>query len=90
MILYKFEGQNFIKNLFGLKFSNFSETSVSETLNKLLDFQRKGSLIKVEEGFISSSYIYSKIVFQNRDVLLILYVPQGIPIYAMIIKKKLK
>ena len=82
MILYRFVDQNFIKNLFGLEFSNFSETSVSETVNKFLELWRMGSLVKVEGGFISSSYIYSKNVFQNRDVLLKLYVPQGTPIYA--------
>ncbi len=82
MILYRFVDQNFIKNLFGLEFSNYSESSVSDTVNKLLDLWRKGSLIKVEGGFISSSYLYSKNVFQNRDILLKLYVPQGTPIYA--------
>ena len=82
MILYRFVDQNFIKNLYGLEFSNFSETSISETVNKLLEFWKNGSLIKIEGGFISSSYIYSKNVFQNRDVLLKLYVPEGTPIYA--------
>lgn len=38
--------------------------------------------IKLEGGFISASYIYSKNVFQDRDVLLKLYVPEGTPIYA--------
>lgn len=82
MILFRFVDQNFIKNLFGVKFDNFNESSVSDAVNQLINQWRKEKPIKLEGGFISSSYIYSKNVFQERDVMLKLYVPKGTPIYA--------
>ena len=83
MILFRFVDQNFIKNLFGIQFLNYSESSVSDAVCKLLNcWHKMGTPIKLEGGFISASYIYTKNVFQDRDVLLKLYVPIGTPIYA--------
>lgn len=82
MILFRFVEQNFIKKLFGVQFDNFNESSVSDAVNQLHSQWRKEIPIKLEGGFISSSYIYSKNVFQNRDVMLKLYIPKGTPIYA--------
>ena len=83
MILFRFVDQNFIKNLFDIEFLNYSESSVSDAVCKLQNYWVKmGTPIKLEGGFISASYIYSKNLFQNRDVLLKLYVPFGTPIYA--------
>ena len=82
MILFRFVEQNFIKNLFGVQFDNYSEYSANKAVNKLLYLWNIENPVKVEGGFISSSYIYSKNSFKNRDILLKLYVPIGLPIYA--------
>ena len=83
MILFRFVEQNFIKNLFGIQFLNYSESSISDAVCKIQNaWFQKGLQVKLEGGFISASYIYSKNVFQDRDVLLKLYVPKGTPIYV--------
>jgi len=83
MILFRYVDQNFIKNLFGIEFLNNSESSISDAVCKIKNaWYQKQLEVRLEGGFISASYIYSKNVFQDRDVLLKLYVPKGTPIYA--------
>ena len=83
MILFRYVDQNFIKNLFGIEFLNNSESSISDAVCKIQNaWIQKQLEVRLEGGFISASYIYSKNVFQDRDVLLKLYVPKGTPIYA--------
>lgn len=56
MILFRFVDQNFIKNLFGIEFLNYSESSVSDAVCKLQNcWIKMGTPIKLEGGFISTS-----------------------------------